>query len=93
MTREERQEAIAQLERISGNLASIGETVDYTEFAIEALKAEPCEDCVSKQAVNIALLKKGQSSKRYKLGETWELNGSEIREAIAGVKGHRGCPH
>lgn len=38
MTREERQEAIAQLVRISRNLASIGETVDYTEFAIEALQ-------------------------------------------------------
>lgn len=39
MTRKEaKEEAIAQLERISRNLASIGETVDYTEFAIEALE-------------------------------------------------------
>lgn len=32
-----------------------------------------------------ALLTKGQSSKRYKLGETWELNFEEIREALDDV--------
>jgi len=51
MTREERQEAKAQLERISKNLASIGESVDYTEFAIEALEQEPCDDCISRQSL------------------------------------------
>ena len=44
MTREERQEATAQLERLSRNLASIGENVDYTEFAIKALEQEPILD-------------------------------------------------
>ena len=54
MTMEEaKEEAIAQLERISKNLASIGETVDYTGFAIKALQQEPvyfppCVDCNTK---------------------------------------------
>ena len=56
MTREEaKEEAIAQLERISRNLASIGEPIDYTEFAIKALEQEPCEDVVSRQAVKNVL--------------------------------------
>lgn len=37
---------------------------------------------VSKGDVVVALLEKGQSSKRYKLGESWELNFFEIQEAI-----------
>ena len=37
---------------------------------------------VSKESVLNALLEKGQSSKRYRLGETWELNYPEIIEAI-----------
>ena len=48
----------------------------------EALKQQPCEDCVSREAVRNALLNKGQASKRYKLGETWELNLLEIEEAL-----------
>ena len=32
-----------------------------------------------------ALIEEGQRSKRYKLGETWELNLDEIRKAIATV--------
>ena len=35
---------IEQLERISNSLASIGETVDYTNIAIQALEQQPCED-------------------------------------------------
>lgn len=35
--------------------------------------------------VEIAMLKKGQESKRYKLGETWELNFMEIREALNAI--------
>ena len=39
------------------------------------------------------LIEKGQASRRYKLGEIWELNGQEIREALNTVpsaqkKGH-----
>ena len=39
------------------------------------------EYITKKDAIN-ALLNKGQHSKRYKLGETWELNLFEIQEAI-----------
>jgi hypothetical protein len=42
-------------------------------------------DCISKQAAYIAMVEKGQASKRYKLGEEWELNGAEIREALETV--------
>ena len=43
---------------------------------------EPCEDAVSRKAVYDAMVEKGQRSRRYKLGEIWELNGTEIREAL-----------
>lgn len=39
-------------------------------------------DLISRQATHLALIEKGQASKRYKLGETWELNGKEIREVL-----------
>lgn len=39
-------------------------------------------DLVSRQATYLALVGKGQASKRYKIGETWELNGEEIREVF-----------
>lgn len=39
-------------------------------------------DLISRQATYLALVEKGQASKRYKLGETWELNGEEIREVL-----------
>lgn len=42
-------------------------------------------DLISKQAAREALLKKGQSSKRYKLGETWELNWLEIEDALSSI--------
>ena len=32
-----------------------------------------------------AMVEKGQASKRYRIGEFWELNGAEIREALATV--------
>lgn len=58
--------------------------------AISALQAQDNSDTnvgdfVSKKAVELALLEKGQASKRYKLGEIWELNFDEIREALATV--------
>lgn len=37
---------------------------------------------ISREEATLALLEKGQHSKRYKIGETWELNFDEIREAI-----------
>ena len=42
-------------------------------------------DVISRQDAILALLEKGQRSRRYKLGEIWELNFDEIREAIATV--------
>ena len=42
-------------------------------------------DLISRQDVIYALLEKGQQSRRYKLGDIWELNFDEIREALAMV--------
>lgn len=36
-------------------------------------------------SVEEALVEAGQSSNRYKVGETWELNGEEIRNALSKV--------
>ena len=41
-----------------------------------------CHDLISKRNAYLALVEKGQASRRYKLGETWELNGKEIREVL-----------
>jgi hypothetical protein len=35
--------------------------------------------------VGLAMVRKGQRSSRYKLGEMWELNGLEIQEALQTV--------
>ena len=42
-------------------------------------------DLISRQDAIYALLEKGQKSRRYKVGEIWELNFDEIREALATV--------
>lgn len=42
-------------------------------------------DLISRKAAELALLEKGQHSTRYGLGYIWELNFSEIREALSGV--------
>ena len=42
-------------------------------------------DLISRQAAIYTLLEKGQKSRRYKVGEIWELNFDEIREALATV--------
>ena len=39
-------------------------------------------DLATRRKIEIALLVKGQESRRYKLGETWELNYDEIKEAL-----------
>ena len=44
------------------------------------------DECVFKQDVILAIVEKGQASKRYKLGETWELNLKEISEAVGDMK-------
>ena len=40
------------------------------------------DDLISRQEAIESLVEKGQCSTRYRLGENWELNGSEIREVI-----------
>ena len=42
-------------------------------------------DLIKRQDAILALLEKGQKSRRYKIGEFWELNFDEIREALASV--------
>ena len=49
---------------------------------LPSAQPEVCEDAVSRKAVYEAMVEKGQRSRRYKLGETWELNGAEIRETL-----------
>ena len=40
-------------------------------------------DLITRREVELVLLEKGQKSRRYKLGEIWELNFDEIREALS----------
>lgn len=40
------------------------------------------EEYIGRQAARLSLLEKGQCSRRYKIGDTWELNYDEIRAAI-----------
>ena len=42
-------------------------------------------DLVARGDILDALIEKGQKSKRYKWGESWELNLSEIKEAVESV--------
>ena len=39
-------------------------------------------ELIDREALMNAIVKEGQASKRYKIGETWELNGGELREVI-----------
>ena len=43
-------------------------------------------DLITRREVELALLEKGQRSRRYSLGEVWELNFDEIREALSGYQ-------
>ena len=43
------------------------------------------DELISRQTSVLTLLEKGQKSRRYKLGEIWELNFDEIREALETV--------
>lgn len=42
-------------------------------------------DLVARGDILDVLIEKGQKSKRYKWGESWELNLSEIKEAVESV--------
>lgn len=48
MTREEREDAIVFFEEVAKKEV---DNAKYSKLAIEALKQEPCEDCISRQAV------------------------------------------
>ena len=43
------------------------------------------DDLIDRQATLEALLDKGQRSRRYKVGDIWELNFDEIREAVDAI--------
>ena len=43
-------------------------------------------DLVARGDILDALIEKGQKSKRYKWGESWELNLTEIKEAVESVQ-------
>ena len=40
-------------------------------------------DLMTRREVELVLLEKGQRSRRYRLGDVWELNFDEIREALS----------
>lgn len=40
-------------------------------------------DLITRREVEITLLEKGQRSRRYRLGDVWELDFNEIREALS----------
>ena len=50
--------------------------------ALEQYKGGNMSDYIDRQAAELAFIEKGQASKRYKVGDFWELNGAEIREAL-----------
>ena len=43
------------------------------------------KEYIEREKTVLQLLEKGQASRRYKLGDVWELNFDEIREAIASI--------
>lgn len=42
-------------------------------------------ECIERETAILTLLDKGQRSKRYHLGDVWELNFDEIKEAIDSI--------
>lgn len=55
----------------------------YLDGVADGYRGKYQDELVTKRDVEIALLNKGQASKRYELGETWELNYEEIIEALS----------
>lgn len=73
MTREEREEAIYQLNRCIHNAKVAGRRYNYYEMAIQALEQEHCEDIVSRELVrkefcNWVMCKKTPNDFLYILG-------------------------
>ena len=48
-------------------------------------KGEQMSDLIDRNGAINALLEKGQRSRRYKLGDIWELNFDEIKEVMKAV--------
>ena len=64
----------------------MAEFIHSPEAVVEPGETVPIEsDYISRAQVVLALLDKGQRSRRYHLGDTWELNFNEIREAIKSI--------
>ena len=78
-------------DRHEGSMRMMGEKAhkalnDYWSWLEEYMRGNKMsKDIIYRQAAIDALLDKGQASRRYKLGETWELNLDEITEAIGSV--------
>lgn len=86
-----REEAIDILKAIQALICPNKESVLENNFseafdmAIEALQAPTDGDIIRREDAVNALLEKGQHSRRYRVGEVWELNFTEIRETLADV--------
>ena len=59
--------------------------LSYTKVIIDEVKVIPVPQhgrLIDAREMFLPFVVKGQRSKRYHLGEKWELNGAEIREVI-----------
>lgn len=52
---------------------------------LEAVPVPPHGGLIDRDKMFAAFVEEGQKSKRYKIGERWELNGKEIRNVIANL--------
>jgi hypothetical protein len=91
MTKEEREEAIYQLERCIHNAKVSGNKYSHFELAIEALKVEPCEDVISRQAAIDAVAfgityATGVNMETGEVSHPFAESNQELRKAI-----HRIC--
>ena len=60
--------------------------MDATSRAVSERRKEMKDnELITRKNIELALLNKGQHSRRYKLGNIWELNYDEIREVLNGV--------
>ena len=57
-----------------------------TQYSMEDCPLVPVPahgDLIDREEIFVEFVSKGQESRRYKLGEEWELNGDEIRQVIS----------
>ena len=60
------QASIEQLERVSRSMASIGETEDYTEVAIQALEKQIPKKPILKHDVSVMHINRGDQPHEWK---------------------------